>query len=180
MRRLHPEADERSASRAARRSGRPLRVGGRCGRAVAQTAAASNGGALEGLLRKWDETLSNALQLAPQKASYFERPGRRTGAALRGPRRRAESGRAGRRTGKPGANAFVLLAGLPAGAALGPDSRNPCAPRNLRFPATPCALTTLTGAMAHSDLCTRSPFRGRREKLNLSPSPRNRSPRKLR
>ncbi|MGH9741064.1 MAG: DUF3037 domain-containing protein [Candidatus Acidiferrum sp.] len=61
LRRLHPEADE-SLLRALRND-----LEDRFESALGSRTQGSNAGSLEELLRKWDDTLSNALQLAPQK-----------------------------------------------------------------------------------------------------------------
>ncbi|HKV24047.1 MAG TPA: DUF3037 domain-containing protein [Candidatus Acidoferrum sp.] len=60
VRRLHPEADEGLLR--ALRDGLEDRF-----EAAAKTNGGAHGGEVEQLLRKWDDTLSNALQLAPQK-----------------------------------------------------------------------------------------------------------------
>lgn len=61
LRRLHPEADEALL--------RVLRdnLEDRFDSYRSSNGGGSNGSALQELLRKWDDTLSNALQLAPQK-----------------------------------------------------------------------------------------------------------------
>ena len=61
LRRLHPEADE-SHLRALRDN-----LEDRFDFFRSANGGGSNGSALQELLRKWDDTLSNALQLAPQK-----------------------------------------------------------------------------------------------------------------
>jgi hypothetical protein len=61
LRRLHPEADE-SLLRALRDN-----LEDRFDSFRSSNRGGSNGSALQELLRKWDDTLSNALQLAPQK-----------------------------------------------------------------------------------------------------------------
>jgi hypothetical protein len=61
VRRLHPEADE-ALLRALRDN-----LESRFEAARIANGHSSHGGALQELLRKWDDTLSNALQLAPQK-----------------------------------------------------------------------------------------------------------------
>jgi len=61
VRRIHPQADE-ALLRALRDDLED--------RFQSATAAASNGGDWQFLLAKWDETLSNALQLAPQKGVF--------------------------------------------------------------------------------------------------------------
>jgi len=61
VRRLHPEADE-SLLRALRDD-----LENRFDAARHASCQSSSGSALQELLRKWDDTLSNALQLAPQK-----------------------------------------------------------------------------------------------------------------
>jgi hypothetical protein len=61
LRRLHPEADE-SLLRALRDN-----LEDRFDSFRSANGGDSNGSALQELLRKWDDTLSNALQLAPQK-----------------------------------------------------------------------------------------------------------------
>jgi hypothetical protein len=61
LRRLHPEADE-SLLRALRDN-----LEDRFDSFRSANGGGSNGSALQELLRKWDDTLSNALQLAPQK-----------------------------------------------------------------------------------------------------------------
>jgi len=66
VRRLHPEADEGLLRTLRDDLEDRLESAGRAeGRG--SNSGAPNGSALEELLRKWDETLSNALQLAPQK-----------------------------------------------------------------------------------------------------------------
>src|SRR4029077_9487658 len=66
VRRLHPEADEGLLRTLRDDLEDRLESAGR-GEGRGSNSGASNGSALEELLRKWDETLSNALQLAPQK-----------------------------------------------------------------------------------------------------------------
>ena len=66
VRRLHPEADEGLLRTLRDDLEDRLESAGR-GEGRGPNSGASNGSALEELLRKWDETLSNALQLAPQK-----------------------------------------------------------------------------------------------------------------
>ena len=61
VRRLHPEADE-SLLRALRNN-----LEDRFDAAGGSSGEGANGNALQELLRKWDDTLSNALQFAPQK-----------------------------------------------------------------------------------------------------------------
>jgi hypothetical protein len=61
VRRLHPEADE-ALLRALRDD-----LEDRFESARSSQGRGSNGGGMQELLRKWDDTLSNALQLAPQK-----------------------------------------------------------------------------------------------------------------
>jgi hypothetical protein len=63
---LRPEADE-SLLRTLRDDLEDRLESARRGEGRGSNSGASNGSALEELLRKWDETLSNALQLAPQK-----------------------------------------------------------------------------------------------------------------
>jgi hypothetical protein len=66
VRRLHPEADE-SLLRALRDDLESRFDSARSANGHGSNGGASNGAALQELLRKWDDTLSNALQLAPQK-----------------------------------------------------------------------------------------------------------------
>jgi hypothetical protein len=66
VRRLHPEADE-SLLRALRDNLEDRFESARGSQGPGAKGGGSNGAALQELLRKWDDTLSNALQLAPQK-----------------------------------------------------------------------------------------------------------------
>jgi hypothetical protein len=66
VRRLHPEADE-SLLRALRDNLEDRFDSARSSNGHGTNGGGSNGSALQELLRKWDDTLSNALQLAPQK-----------------------------------------------------------------------------------------------------------------
>jgi hypothetical protein len=66
VRRLHPEADE-ALLRALRDNLEDRFDSARSSNGHGANGGASRGQALEELLRKWDNTLSNALQLAPQK-----------------------------------------------------------------------------------------------------------------
>jgi hypothetical protein len=66
LRRLHPEADE-SLLRALRDHLEDRFDSFRSSNGHGANGGGSNGSALQELLRKWDDTLSNALQLAPQK-----------------------------------------------------------------------------------------------------------------
>ena len=66
VRRLHPEADE-SLLRALRDNLEDRFDAARSANGHGSNGGGSNGVALQELLRKWDDTLSNALQLAPQK-----------------------------------------------------------------------------------------------------------------
>jgi hypothetical protein len=66
VRRLHPEADE-SLLRALRDSLEDRFEAVRSANGQGSNGGGSNGMALKEVLRKWDDTLSNALQLAPQK-----------------------------------------------------------------------------------------------------------------
>lgn len=70
VRRLHPEADE-SLLRALRDDLEDRFESARRAQAHVGNGGGSNGDALQELLRKWDNTLSNALQLAPQKGIVF-------------------------------------------------------------------------------------------------------------
>jgi Protein of unknown function (DUF3037) len=65
LRRLHPEADE-SLLRALRDNLEDRFDSFRSSNGHGANGGGSNGSALQELLRKWDDTLSNALQLAPQ------------------------------------------------------------------------------------------------------------------
>jgi len=64
--RLHPEADE-SVLRALRENLEDRFDAARSSNGHGANGGGGNGIALQELLRKWDDTLSNALQLAPQK-----------------------------------------------------------------------------------------------------------------
>ncbi len=66
VRRLHPEADE-TLLRALRDDLEDRFESFRSSQAHSPNGGRSNGSALQELLRKWDDTLSNALQFAPQK-----------------------------------------------------------------------------------------------------------------
>jgi len=66
VRRLHPQADER-VLRALRNDLENRFESARGSQGRGSNGGGSNGKALEELLRKWDETLANVLQLAPQK-----------------------------------------------------------------------------------------------------------------
>jgi hypothetical protein len=66
VRRLHPEADE-SLLRALRDDLENRFDFARSANGHGSNGGGVNGAALQDLLRKWDDTLSNALQLAPQK-----------------------------------------------------------------------------------------------------------------
>ena len=66
VRRLHPQADER-VLRALRNDLESRFESARDSKGHASNGGNSNGNALQELLRKWDETLANVLQLAPQK-----------------------------------------------------------------------------------------------------------------
>src|SRR5271170_879663 len=66
VRRLHPESDE-SLLRALRDDLEDRFDAARSISSDGTNGGGSNGKGLEELLRKWDDTLSNALQLAPQK-----------------------------------------------------------------------------------------------------------------
>lgn len=66
VRRLHPQADE-SLLRALRDNLEDRFDAARGSNGHAANGGAPGGSALQELLRKWDDTLSNALQLAPQK-----------------------------------------------------------------------------------------------------------------
>ncbi len=66
VRRLHPEADE-TLLRALRDDLEDRFESFRSSQGHGANGGGSNGSALQELLRKWDDTLSNALQLAPQK-----------------------------------------------------------------------------------------------------------------
>ncbi len=104
-------------------------------------------------LGKWDETLSNALQLAPQKgvfASDLDAELERLYGDHVAPQR-----------------------------ACGSGLKNRCAPSSSRFRATPCASTTATAAMARADLSRRSPSPALRPTPSFSLTPRNASPPRL-
>jgi hypothetical protein len=66
LRRLHPEADE-SLLRALRDDLEDRFESARSLKGHGSNGGGANGSGLQELLRKWDDTLSNALQLAPQK-----------------------------------------------------------------------------------------------------------------
>jgi hypothetical protein len=68
LRRLHPEADE-SLLRALRDDLEDRFESARRLHRYGSNGGGSGGSVLQELLRKWDETLSNALQLAPQKGA---------------------------------------------------------------------------------------------------------------
>jgi hypothetical protein len=71
------------------------------------------------LLGKWDDTLSNAVQLAQQKGGLRERPGFRNRVTLCGPCGAAAPCSTRRRARHPCGHAQVLRAGVEAGARLG-------------------------------------------------------------
>lgn len=66
VRRLHPQADER-VLRALRNDLENRFESARDSQGHGSNGGGSNGNALQELLRKWDDTLANVLQLAPQK-----------------------------------------------------------------------------------------------------------------
>jgi hypothetical protein len=66
LRRLHPEAEE-SLLRALRDNLEDRFDSARSSKGHGTARGGSDGSALQELLREWDDTLSNALQLAPQK-----------------------------------------------------------------------------------------------------------------
>ena len=66
VRRLHPQADER-VLRALRNDLENRFESARGSQGLGSNGGGSNGNALQELLRKWDDTLANVLQLAPQK-----------------------------------------------------------------------------------------------------------------
>jgi len=67
VRRLHPEADE-AVLRGMRDDLEDRFESARGANAQGAGSGSANGAGLQGLLSKWDDTLSNAVQLAPQKA----------------------------------------------------------------------------------------------------------------
>src|SRR6266851_3469172 len=153
VRRLHPQADE-TLLRALRDDLED--------RFQSSSANGSNGGIVnwQQLLGKWDDTLSNALQLAPQKGVFaadldaelerlyadhvaMQRPASRVGAPRPGAAPKCVP-IARRFCGKP---------------ICGSASKSPCEYRNLLFPAIPCALITATGATARAVSCRVSPSR---------------------
>ena len=149
VRRLHPQADE-NLLRALRDDLED--------RFQAQSANGSNGGSgnWQQLLGKWDDTLSNALQLAPQKGviaadldAELERLYPTTWPRSAPPAASERPGAAPRCV--PTVRRF---SGRPA---CGSASRNPCAPRNSPSPAIPCALITATAATARAVSCKRFP-----------------------
>src|SRR6267378_3366588 len=163
-RRLHPQADE-TLLRALRDDLED--------RFQSQAANGSNGGSgnRQQLLGKWDDTLSNALQLAPQKGVFaadldaeLERLYADHVALQRAPGRPAAAptyARTARRfSGKPG---------------CGSASKSPFARRSLLFPATPCVWTTATAATVRPVSCRRSLSRARPPTPSCWPIPRSAS-----
>jgi len=116
IRRLHPQADE-MLLRALRDDLED--------RFQSASANGSNGrgGDWQQLLGKWDDTLSNALQLAPQKGVFavdLDAELERLDGDHLAPQRAAG------RVGTPGSrapNALVLLAGFPVGPPAGPHRK---------------------------------------------------------
>src|SRR5258705_1895665 len=164
VRRLHPQADE-TLLRALRDDLED--------RFQSQAANGSNGGSgnRQQLLGKWDDTLSNALQLAPQKGVFaadldaeLERLYADHVALQRAPGRPAAApkyARTARRfSGKPG---------------CGSASKSPFARRSLLFPATPCVWTTATAATVRAVSCRRSLSRARPPTPSCWPIPRSAS-----
>src|SRR5271170_6752358 len=175
VRRLHPESDE-SLLRALRDDLEDRFDAARSISSDGTNGGGSNGKGLEELLRKWDDTLSNALQLAPQKGvissdldaelerlygNHVARP--RASARPEAARRCAPTARrsAARR-------------------ACGAESRLLSALRNLRFPAIRCASTTVTAATVRAGSCRRSRSLARRAMPKCLPTPPSASPPGLR
>src|SRR6267378_3742379 len=137
------------------------------------SADGSNGGSAnwQEVLGKWDDTLSNALQLAPQKGVFaadldaeLERLYADHVALQRASGRPAAApkyARTARRfSGKPG---------------CGSASKSPFARRSLLFPATPCVWTTATAATVRAVSCRRSLSRARPPTPSCWPIPRSAS-----
>lgn len=157
LRRLHPEADE-SLLRALRDDLEDRFESARSLKGHGSNGGGANGSGLQELLRKWDDTLSNALQLAPQKGLIGNDLDAELDACME--------------TTSPccaypaalalweAARRCVLIArrffAMPA---FGTESRSPSAPPNSRFPAIPCALITVTAATARAVFYKRSPSR---------------------
>src|SRR6267142_3516558 len=166
VRRLHPQADE--ALLRALRDDLEDRF-----KSESAPANGSNGGTAnwQRVLGKWDDTLSNALQLAPQKGVFaadldaeLERLYADHVALQRAPGRPAAApkyARTARRfSGKPG---------------CGSASKSPFARRSLLFPATPCVWTTATAATVRAVSCRRSLSRARPPTPSCWPIPRSAS-----
>src|SRR5882672_5453263 len=164
VRRLHPQADE-NLLRALRDDLED--------RFQSASANGLHGGNAnwQQLLGKWDDTLSNALQLAPQKGvivadldAELERLYADHVALQRAPGRPAAApkyARTARRfSGKPG---------------CGSASKSPFARRSLLFPATPCVWTTATAATVRAVSCRRSLSRARPPTPSCWPIPRSAS-----
>ena len=120
VRRLHPRADE-SLLRALRNDleDRFATASELFGGNVEAHAGGNGRADWLRLLGKWDDTLSNTLQLAPQKGVYTQRPGRGNRAAVRRPRGAGTRGRARGGAGESRADPLLLRAGAAAGAAVG-------------------------------------------------------------
>src|SRR5271169_6235048 len=144
VRRLHPEADELLL--------RALRD--ELEDRFQSVPAPANGGAgitssWQQLLAKWDETLSNALQFAPQKgvfAADLDAELERLYADHVAPQRAAG------RVGAPGSRATMrsYCSQVFRQARLWNRLQNRCAPRNSHSRATPCASITATAATARA------------------------------
>src|SRR6266403_1920232 len=168
VRRLHPQADE--AMLRARRDNLDDRF-----RSV--SIDGSNGGTAnrQRLLGKWDDTLSNALQLAPQKGVlaadldaeledlYADHVAlQRTPSRAGAPGSRAQCACTARRfSGKPG---------------FGTVSRSLFGSRNSRSRATLCAWTTATAATPRAYSCSAFPARAPRRTPSCWLTPRSALP----
>jgi hypothetical protein len=106
------------------------------------------------LLGKWDETLSNALQLAPQKGLHGDDLDAETERLYAD---HVALQRGGTRVGAPGsAGRFARIARrCSSRRGYGSGCRRAFPRRSLRFRATRCALTTATGGTARGDSCRR-------------------------
>ena len=145
MRRLHPQADE--AQLRALRDDLEERLQSAEALAGPGDLPSGNGGAWQRLLAKWDNTLSNALQLASQKGVLAT--------DLDAELERLYSDHVAAQY-SPGRVGAPIARRSSARRICGSASKNPCAWKNGLFPATRCALITATAATARAVSCTPS------------------------
>jgi hypothetical protein len=157
LRRLHPEADE-SLLRALRDNLEDRFDSFRSSNGHALNGGGSNGSSLQDLLRKWDDTLSNALQLAPQKGVISNdldaELERLYGDHVALPRLPS-------RVGTPGSRAQMrsYCSQVFRQARIWDRIQKSVRASEFTFPAIPCASITATAAMARADSFRRSPYR---------------------